>query len=189
MGIERLKGSLISEAQAEADKIIRLAEEQARGISEAEHSKCAAMRKEAEGEVKRLVEELHSERIAWARLESKRILAESREDAIKGVLEGFFDELEGARKSPEYKKYLAKCASAALAELGTGATIHVAKGDRARLPPLKGAKVEEDLEGLGGLLGESSDGKIRMNFTLETLFESRRDEIRKQIHGMLFGGG
>ena len=63
------------------------------------------------------------------------------------------------------------------------------KGDKSLIPALKGAKVVEDLHGFGGALLESADGKIRMDLTLETLFESRRDEIRKKIYEKLFGEG
>lgn len=188
MGIERLKGSLISEAREEADKITGAAREQADGILGAEHSKCLAMRKEADASVKKLLDELRSERIAWARLESKRIMAEAKEDAIKGVLDDLFEALEASRKGAEYKRYMAKSVNAAIAELGAGATIHVVRGDKALVPAVKGARVVEDLDSLGGVLAESADGKIRMNFTLETLFESNRDGVRKQVYDLLFGG-
>ena len=187
MGIEKLKGSLISEASEDARKIVDGAEAEAKAMLEAERSRKAAMRKEAEKDVERQLEEQRNERIAWARLESKRVMAEAREDAIKDVLADFFDALGSVRKSPEYKKYLNSSVSAALAELGSGSTVRVAKGDKA-LISAKGAKVVEDLEGLGGAVVETADGKIRIDLTLETMFESRRDDIRKSVYEKLFGG-
>ncbi|MEW6721694.1 MAG: V-type ATP synthase subunit E, partial [Candidatus Micrarchaeota archaeon] len=145
-----------------------------------------SMKKEAEADVAGALAEQRNERIAWARLESKRILAEAREDAIKAVLEDFFESLKDVRRSAEYKKFLAGAASSASAELGPGTTIHVVKGDKALLGPK--LKVVEDLDGLGGALAESADGKIRIDLTLETLFESQRDDIRKKVHEALFGG-
>jgi vacuolar-type H+-ATPase subunit E/Vma4 len=53
---------------------------------------------------------------------------------------------------------------------------------------MNGVKVVEDLKGFGGALVESADGKIRMDLTLETQFDSRRDELRKSISDKLFGG-
>ncbi|MDD5172310.1 MAG: V-type ATP synthase subunit E [Candidatus ainarchaeum sp.] len=187
MGIENLKGSLLSEASGEAQKIVDSAQAHVDAMVEEERSKRAAMKKDAEKEVGKLLMEQRNERIAWARLESKRVIAEAREDAIKGVLEDFFDSMKTVRKSPEYKKFLNARVADALEELGAGATIHVVKGDKA-LTAVKNAKVVEDLEGLGGALVESADGKFRMNLTLETLFELRRDEVRKEIYEILFGG-
>jgi V/A-type H+-transporting ATPase subunit E len=188
MGIEKLKGSLLAEAQEDADKIAASAQGQAKTITDEERAKCSAIRKEAEAEVERLVVEQRNERLAWARLESKRIMAESREDAIHAVLDDFFAELKTARKTQQYKKFMGTAVARAAAELGDDVTIHVVKGDKALLhASLKDATVVDDLKGLGGALIESADGKFRMDLTLESLFESSRDEIRKQVYEKLFG--
>lgn len=188
MGIEKLKGSLISEANEDARKITDEAQAQIKAMQEEERGRKASLKKETESEVERLLSEQRNERIAWARLESKRLLSEAREDAIKDVLEDFFDALGSARKSPEYKKFLNSSVAVAVAELGSGSVVHVLKGERALIQSPKGAKVVEDLEGLGGAMVESADGKIRIDLTLETQYESRKDEIRKQIYDRLFGG-
>jgi vacuolar-type H+-ATPase subunit E/Vma4 len=187
MGIEKLKGSLLSEAQDDARKILDAAEAQAKSMVDEERAKRAAMKSDAESEVKKLLEEQRNERLAWARLESKRVINEAREDAIKNVLEDFFEQFKDVRKSPEYKKFVARSVSAA-AELGPGSIIHVVMGDKALLGAPKNFQVVDDLDGFGGALVESANGKIRMDLTLETLFESRRDEMRKQIYAKLFGG-
>jgi vacuolar-type H+-ATPase subunit E/Vma4 len=151
-------------------------------------SKRADMRKQAEAEVERMLGEQRNERLAWARLESKRVLSEAREDAIKNVFEEVFEALKDARKSPEYKRFLAASVSTAVSDLGAGCTIHIVKGDKALIPPIKGAKIVEDLDGLGGAMVESGSGKMRVDLTLETQVESKRDEIRKRIHDSIFGG-
>ena len=84
-------------------------------------------------------------------------------------------------------EFLKKEVTKAVAELGKGSTVHVLKGEKKLLPKLDAAVVE-DLQGLGGAMVEGADGKIRMDLTLETLFDSRRDEIRKHISEKLFGG-
>lgn len=188
MGIEKLKGSLLSEATDESRKIVEAAETHVKGMLEEERSRKAAMRKEAEKEVSRLLEEQRNERIAWARLESKRIIAEAKEDAIRDVLEDFFGSLKDVRKSPEYKRFLQKAVAEAAKELGGKVRIRILKGERALLPAIKDAAVSEDLESLGGAIVETADERIRIDLTLETLFESRRDGIRKSIYDKLFGG-
>lgn len=188
MGIERLKSSLLSEASEDAQKIIAAAESHVRNMVEEERSRRASMKKEAEKDVARLLEEQRNERIAWARLESKRLLAEAREDAIKEVLEEFFNSLGKVRGTPEYKRFLKKAVADAAAELGGNVKIHLMKGEKSLVSAPKGAVVAEDLAGLGGAMVESRDGKIRVDATLETLFEARRDEIRKRIYDSLFGG-
>ncbi|HID72795.1 TPA: hypothetical protein EYP38_02530 [Candidatus Micrarchaeota archaeon] len=136
-----------------------------------------------------MLEGQKNERIAWARLEAKRILAEAREDAIKNVLEGFFEALGKAKKGKAYKGFMAKAVKSAVSELGTsGLVIHVCKGEGKLVGRVRGAKVVQDLDALGGAIVESKNGKMRVNLTLETLFESRRDELRKKISDKIFGG-
>jgi vacuolar-type H+-ATPase subunit E/Vma4 len=153
-----------------------------------ERAKLSALKSEAEKSVEKMLDERSNERIAWARLEAKRVLAEAREDAIKSVIEQFFDELKKVRKTPEYKKFLKKSVPLAANELGKGARVHIVKGDKTALPKMNGVKIVEDLKGLGGALVESSDGKIRIDLTIEMQFDSRRDELRKSISDKLFGG-
>ncbi len=188
MGIEKLKHSLLSEAKEEAQQIVQTGQSHVDGMLKEEKAKEAAMKDRAEKDVEKSLEEQRNERIAWARLEAKRINAEAREDAIKNVLEEFFNALARSRKSPEYKRFMKDAIPAAAAELGGKVTVHVVKGDKALVPKSRSMKVVEDLDGLGGTLVESADGRIRMDLRLETLVDTRRDEIRKQIAGELFGG-
>jgi vacuolar-type H+-ATPase subunit E/Vma4 len=188
MGIEKLKNSLLSEAKEEAQQIVQTAQSHVSGMLQEEKAREKKLRESAEKEVKRTLAEQRNERIAWARLEAKRIGAEAREDAINNVLEEFFNELAKARKSPEYKKFMKNSIPTAAAELDGKVTVHVVKGDKALVPKLKNAKIAEDLSGLGGALVESADGRIRVDLRLETLVDTGRDEIRKQIAAALFGG-
>ena len=84
--------------------------------------------------------------------------------------------------------FLKKTVASAASEMGKNAVIHLVKGDKKKITVPKGCKVVEDLDSLGGALVESADGKIRMDLTLETLFDVRRDDIRKQVSDKLFGG-
>lgn len=187
MGIEKLKGSLLTEANEDAQKIIETAETHVRRMVDEERSKTSAMKKNAEADVEKLLQEQRNERLAWARLESKRIIAEAREDAIKNVLEDFFEILQKAKKGKEYKNFLKKEIANAASELGSPVVVHILKGDRSLVPTLKNSKIVEDLDALGGAIVETNDGKVRIDLTLETLFETKRDEIRKQIYEKLFG--
>ncbi len=190
MSIEKLKTSLLSEAQKEADGITSEARAQSQKMLEEERSKIQAVKAVAEKDVVRLLDEERNERMAWARLEAKRINAEAKEDAIKVVLDDFMETLAGMRKSAEYKRFLKHSVETAATELGAPVIAHVRSGDKDTLSKMKGVTVVEDLEGLGGALVESENGMVRVNLTLETLVETRRDELRSQIYERLgFGGG
>ncbi len=189
MGIERLTSTLVLEANKEAAEIVKAAESHVQKMVEDERAKNTELVRNAEEEVAKLLEGQKNERVAWARLEAKRILAEAREDAIKNVLEEFFASLKASKKSKEYKAFMTRGVKLAVQELGgPGLVIHVCKGEGRLIGKVRGAKVVEDLDALGGLIVETKDGKLRENLTLETIFESRRDEFRKVIGDNLFGG-
>lgn len=190
MGIEKLTSSLLKEADDEAAKIVAAAESHVKEMKAKERTKMAGMEKQAEQEVEKVLKDQKNERLAWARLEAKRITAEAREDAINNAIEDIFDSLRDIRKSKEYKDFMLRSIPVAVKELEADKlTLHVLKDDKKLLPKLpKSCKVATDLDALGGAMIETQDGKMRADLTLETLFELRRDELRKKISAELFGG-
>jgi vacuolar-type H+-ATPase subunit E/Vma4 len=189
MGIEKLTGSLIGEANKEAQEIVRTAEWHVEQMLKDERSKEEGLKERARAEVESRLGEQRNERLAWARLEAKRILAEAREDAITSNLEEFFAQLKEARKGAAYKSFLAGSVRKAASELGGKAIVHVAKQDMALVGKLPGCRVSGDLEGLGGAIVEAEDRSVRIDLRLETLFEIGRDALRKEVSDGLFGEG
>ena len=191
MGIEKLTSSLIKEADEEAAKIVEAAEWHVKKMKEEECSKRSTLRNEAEKEIEKLLSEQKNERLAWARLEAKRVTAEAREDAINSAIDDLFSSLKEVKKSKEYKDFLSKSVSAAVKELGgVKLTVRVSKEDKKFLPKLpKSCKIANNLDALGGAVIETQDGKMKVDLTLEILFEFRRDELRKMISEKLFSGG
>ncbi len=188
MGIEKLRNSLLSEASGEADRIVSQAKAQAGTFLEEERKGAEAMKAQAEKEVKGRLEEERNERLAWARLEGKRIVAEAEEDAIKSVSDDIMDALGAMHGSAEYKSFMKRAIESGCSELDGNVVVHVKKGEKALVPKTKGISgIEDDLEGLGGAMIESANGEIRVNCTLEMLLEAKRDDLRKIIHEKLFG--
>lgn len=189
MGIEKLTGSLVSEAQSEAAEIVKTAKWHVDAMLRSEYEKIGSLKEEAQARVSSRLEEQRNERLAWARLEAKRVIAEAREDAITYNLEGFFGELKGIRKDKPYKTFLKESVAQAVKELGGKVTIRIVKGDLPIISKVAGCKIVADLDALGGGIVESEDGSVRIDFRLETLFDLQRDSLRKEIHGRLFGNG
>ncbi|NYZ76920.1 hypothetical protein H0O02_01235 [Candidatus Micrarchaeota archaeon] len=189
MGIDKLTSSLLKEAGEEAAKIVEAAEWHVKKMREDAHSSEAALKSEAEKEVSKLLAEQRNERLAWARLEAKRVTSEAREDAINNAIEDIFSSLKEIKKSKEYRDFLSRGVSDAVKELSPAQLrVHVASEDKNLLPKLPAdCKVHADLDALGGAIIETQDGKMRVDMTLETLLEHRRDDVRKLISAELFG--
>jgi len=186
MGIEKLTTSLIEEANKEAAEIVKTAEWHVEQMRKDEQSKEGSLKDTAREEVKKSLNEQKNERLAWARLEAKRIIAEAKEDAISNSLEGFFSELKGIGKDAAYREFLKVSVEDAVKELGGKTIIHVRKEDAPVLGKQEGNRVATDLEGLGGAIVESEDGSVRIDLRLETHFELERDALRKEVYTKLF---
>jgi V/A-type H+-transporting ATPase subunit E len=186
MGIEKLTSVIISDANKQAEEIINSAAKQAKQMIHEENAKSLLMLRSSEESLKVQMEAHRNERISWARLESKRISAEAKEDAISNSLEIFFDLLKKSKGSKKYKAFIDDCVSKATEELGQNLTLYISKDEKSLLPKTFKGKVVE-LETLrGGLIAESADGKFRLNMSFDSLFESKKDDLRKQIYQMLF---
>jgi vacuolar-type H+-ATPase subunit E/Vma4 len=185
MGIEKLTSTLLKEGEEEANKIVETAKWHVQKMIEEERAKQQERKKAVEEEVKKLFNDERNERLAWARLEGKRIIAEAKEDAIKRAVDELYELAPQIRKSNEYARWLAREVGNAIADFGGKATVRVVKGDKKILQKIS-VKVEENLDALGGAIVESADGKMRVDLRLETLFESRSDDIRRQLAAELF---
>lgn len=189
MGIERVTASLLADARKEADEILKTAEWHVMQMIKEEKAKRGALLSATEEEAAKLLKGRERERMAWARLEAKRILSEAREDAIKNVIEDFFSLLNDMRSHKNYPVFLRHCLAEAMNEIGSKDVIaHLVKGDKKHIGSFDGVIVE-DLASFGGLIIETADNKVRVDMTVEAIFESRREEFRKKVFEAFFGDG
>lgn len=187
MTMDKLVSSLISDATTEAEEIKKSAEKQADSLITEAKAKRIILLRSGDEEVDRILKEHEKERLAWAKLESKRLIAEAKEDAVKLEIEKLVLGMEEFRKSKEYSIFLKKSVSDALKEFGNESTctIHLKKGDKKYVSTK--AKVLEDLDSSGGVLVENQDRSIIINLTLESVLESRKDMLRKAVYEKMFG--
>ena len=188
MGLEKLKRSLIAEATSEADMIISSAEKEAKAILEEDRKSIDAAKERIDAELDVVLAAQRQEKTAATRLEAKRLISEAKEDVLNAALDDFFIALKDLRDSSEYKKFLSNRVAKASEEISGELIVHVPKGDKELLPKSKNITIKEDLDSIGGILIENASGKIRLNYTLETLIEKEKDELRKKLYESIFGG-
>lgn len=190
-GMNRLADAMLSEAKNEAKEVISQAEkESAKALEDANEASKDDLKKSEEDARSRLKSQ-KKEKIAWARLEKKKILSEAKDDVVKQELEKIILELPNLRKHEKYGAFIKEKARIASEEVGEdqGILLHVCKGDKRFIFGLKSnVSVVEDLDSSGGVLAENSSRTIRVDYTLESLFEIKKLEIRREIYNSLFGG-
>jgi vacuolar-type H+-ATPase subunit E/Vma4 len=74
----------------------------------------------------------------------------------------------------------------AVEELGGKTVVRCIKSDTPILGKLANVKLESDLEGLGGAIVEVEDGTVRIDLRIETLYDIKRDSMRKDVYDKIF---
>lgn len=182
MGLDELREGILEKARQGARTVARDEHDEAtRILSDAE-----AQRKKlldgARAEASRISAEESREMVANARLEAKRELAKARDDLVAGVEADVKAEFFKAARGRDYEKLLRKLVESARRDIGTDVVVHAAKQDAKLLQGMKGVRVaEKPHECEGGALVVSEDGRVRIDATLEALFQERRDRVRQEI--------
>jgi vacuolar-type H+-ATPase subunit E/Vma4 len=127
--------------------------------------------------------------ISQAKISGKRMILTERE---KGIEEVFSEVISSApEKDPEgYRAYLQRSIKHIKDVLGEG-TVFCRPEDesmlKGMLPP--GWNTDASLEGANpGIIGRSQDGNMEVDFTLARKLEDMKEELRKGVSEVLYGG-
>ncbi len=178
MSFEELIKGLEQKANAEQGAILNAAKAEAKRIkSEAsQESKRIIDAAKAEGE--RIGNEQKLEIKANTALRQKRIAAEAREELLKRALQGTGAMLGEFTKTGQYPSVLQKLARECIVALGKDAKLYCRKADEKQLKTA-GFNICGNVDITGGVVAFSSDGKIKVNNSLEALFELHADKLRQ----------
>jgi len=125
--------------------------------------------------------------VSQAKISGKRMVLEEREKGIETV---FHEAERKAAQSEGYQGYLKRALGKAKDSLGSG-TVECRKSDESvissMLPPdfeLKGYLDEEE----PGIIAYTADGKRALDMRISRKIEDMRDELRKEVSMLLYGG-
>jgi vacuolar-type H+-ATPase subunit E/Vma4 len=133
-------------------------------------------RTEAEGRRER------SQRVAGARMQSRKLEYEAQERAMNASLDAVRDLLRQFTKSDEYPEVLRRMYSVATDELGKDVRVTGRAEDATLLRPLAGKSFDSTpVPILGGLVAETPDGERRLSLSFDELLRLREDRVRSLL--------
>lgn len=179
MGLEEIEKDISADAD---DKIKKLKTETSQNKKEILSKAQADAEKrleDARREAEATLEHLRKKKIAAARRRAKQTLLLGKEKVVDKALAKVRAGLEDFVNGKQYEKNLKKCAQKAAEEAGPGCRIYARAKDRSLLKGLNLAK--DPLECIGGVIVESEDARIRIDATIDRIFEDKRDRIRQSI--------
>lgn len=189
MGLELLRKEIMDGAHRKAKALEHGANEQARELLHNAHLAAKKTGEAAIADAKAFVESERAERLSAARLEAHKMLSEAREAAVNAALEMVWLAFVSKKRGSNYRATLKALAGKAVAELGISRPVlHANAADRKLLSSMGYRVAATPLECEGGAAAETSDGRIRSDYTLEEVFGQQKEGVRKELYARLFGG-
>jgi V/A-type H+/Na+-transporting ATPase subunit E len=192
MGLDDMLTSSQSQTESQASQIISDAKAQSDSIIADAKKRAESIILQTAQQSQKDVEEERMRVLASARLESNRRLLEARDEVLKGYEDQASKYLSEFASSPDYKDFFIRMTIDGVSKIGDKAVVQINPRDKQLLkdPKLKQLKVQvspEPLNSLGGVVVYSEDGKRRVDNTIESIFDERKDELRLKLSQQVFG--
>jgi vacuolar-type H+-ATPase subunit E/Vma4 len=167
--------SIIQEAKKEKEKIIKQAKLKAKEIEE-----------QTKQNATNFALAQQKEKLASAQSEKERIIKQAKEEAVLAALDQVWEEFKKYIKDKNYPKYLRKLAAMALEELGEDRDIVFLCNEQDKKLLQNTFKVHQTINCAGGLIAQTKDGKIIVDYTFENIFEQKKQALKNKIMQILF---
>ena len=185
MGLEKVIDDILKRGEAKRKEIVKTGEmERDNQIAHA-RKEIEATRAKAEERTRTTISQMEQQELSAAELESKRALLEAQKKVMDDLRSQTLEEL-ARLPADKRKKIYSKLTAKAKAELGE---CFVYSNDREKsliqLPI--GMSRSGTVETIGGLVFESKDHTVRLDFRFETILEDMWSAKMKEIYTRLFG--
>ena len=187
MGLEKVKQEILERAQAEADKAVEAAQGEARAVMKSAEKQVAGYGRMMEEDLEALSNAVKRKEVASAELELKKQLLSAKSELIEGVF-GEARKKLGSLPDKKRESHIIALLNAAKKEMNVSAVQCSSKD--ARFVEASGSgrlKVVKNDEMLGGIIAESPDGKLRVDYSYETLLEQVKEKVLGDVAKILFG--
>jgi V/A-type H+-transporting ATPase subunit E len=129
------------------------------------------------------LQNLHQQVISSANLEVKRITLNKRKELLDTVYTQTVEKIKSmpaSKKEELLKSILSK-------HEASGARVYSSKESEATVKKLTSLTYAGNLNSIGGIVLETEDGAVRLDFTYDSILKSVYERSLKQISDMLYG--
>lgn len=178
MGIDKVKATIIEEAEREAQKIMQEGEKEGEVIIKNAEEKIKEYREKAEEETSRMLEQLEKREIARAEFDVKKSKLDKKKKIIDRVFEQVKERIDKA-SSEKRKAWTKDLLSKAKKEIDVK-YVYGNKRDAIRGIEFKEIKI------LGGIIAENKDRTVSVDFRFEEILDEIREKNLQEIAKILF---
>lgn len=179
-GIDTLRSEIVRQAEKQAKEIVSEAEKEASRLMDDARDHVASYQKTISEKTKAEITEIKKKELNEAELEAKRVLLERKKALIEGVFDSVAQKIE--KLSAKERKSLITSLDSRVRDDITVGRIYCNKKDSSAIK--KVSVSQEDI--LGGLIAESKDGAVRVDYSFETILGMLREHHLKDLVRILF---
>ncbi|MDD1767665.1 MAG: hypothetical protein LUQ27_03745 [Methanomassiliicoccales archaeon] len=185
MALDKVIKDILDSARMEANKLAEEAEKEKTAILRAADDEIAKKRKLREREAQEILRRLTRQEISSAELEAKRIVLNAKKEVLGSAFSETLREIESmdARKKAEAYCKIYRRAKNRIQQ----PKVICPRGESSLLASCvdAGKVTESDME--PGLILESEDGRIRLDYRFKTILEGIWERELRNVSNMLFG--
>ncbi len=196
--IKMLSRSILTDAQAEADKILEEARAKAETVRRRAEEQAKAERGQILEDATREAERLRGQVLATTQLKARTQILENREKVLNDVFKAAQEQLKTIQQWSEYREIALNLLREALVQLkGTDVVVRADKvtmklldddtlkdiGHESKIKIKAGKVLEHGI----GVIVETADGHLNYDNTLETRLSRMQNSARSAVYHLLMG--
>lgn len=184
MGLEKVVADILEKGKEEAERIRKEGAAEAEPILKQAREEAARIKARKEAEISKIVEKIRTREIASAKLEVKKIKLTSEKEALDQVYAQAIEKLKNLPREKN-ERLLKALIEKGKREVGNG-HIYCSQRDAEFVKRMSDLKFAGTINCIGGVIIESSDKTIKLDYTYETLLNSVWEKNVKEIANILF---
>jgi V/A-type H+-transporting ATPase subunit E len=185
MALDKVVGNILENANKEAASLVATAEKERASILQQAEETIANKKKAQEKELEIALKRLRQQEISSAELEAKRIVLNAKKEILDRSLAETLKELESmpaADKSRIYSKIMADAKKSI-----SRPKVLCPRGETGLVPREHDIASVTEADMGAGLVLESQDGTIRLDYRFSTILSSVWEKEMKNVSNVLFG--
>jgi len=185
MSAEKLIQEIKNDSQQEIDKINKETEKKLKEIQKEAEKKAEQIAQKTFDQAKKQIENKNRIKTSKARHDSQREIMKIKEQIIDEAFQKAIEKLKEL-KSQEYQEIINKIITKTIKNLGKNPKITVSRKEDEEIAKKHNIKITGRTQSIGGVILQSEDNKITMNYTFEAILKREKENIRIQIGNLLF---
>jgi len=203
-GTEKIVSSIMSDAQIKAESILAEADKENQSILSEGETQAVTEKEKILENAEKLAQMRYQQIISEAKMNSRRMELEAREEIIEDTFKKAEDKLKEIASSDaaEYKESLKLIITEAATEIGGGELMVLLKDSdvtkiRDTLPAIAqdvatqtgkqtALELGENIKTIGGAVVRTKNGEIEVNNTIEARMSRFKKDLRSKVAAVLF---